>query len=159
MQRVLVATDGSPSAADAIGFAVDFASAREAELIFVHVVPSIDFLPTTGTDDVRGAVPHEPTERDHVLVRDAAALAAEHGVPATTVVLAGSTAQAIVAHAESCGADLIVIGSRGYGAVASALLGSVALGVLHTSKLPVLVIRCATGPSPGTPTDPATASA
>jgi nucleotide-binding universal stress UspA family protein len=48
-----------------------------------------------------------------------------------------------VAHAESCGADLIVIGSRGHGPVASALLGSVALGVLHAAKQPVLVVRCA----------------
>src|SRR5947209_3526651 len=133
MRRVLVATDGSLSASDAIGFAVDFASVREAELTFVHVVPTVEFLPTTGIDDVRGALPHQPNTGDHALLRDAAALAAEHGVPATTVLLGGSTADAIVAHAESCGADLIIIGSRGHGAVASALLGSVALGVLHAS--------------------------
>ena len=56
MKRVLVATDGSLSAADAIGFAVDFASAREAELTFVHVVPTIEFVPTAGVDDVHGAL-------------------------------------------------------------------------------------------------------
>ena len=50
-----------------------------------------------------------------------------------------------MAHAEACDADLIVIGSRGHGPVASALLGSVALGVLHASKQPVLVVRCAIG--------------
>jgi nucleotide-binding universal stress UspA family protein len=159
MKRVLVATDGSLSAADAIGFAVDFASARAAELIFVHVVPTVEFLATTGYDDVHGAVPHEPTGHDHALLQDAAALAAEHGVPATTVLLGGSTAAEIVAHAESCGADLIVIGSRGQGPVASALLGSVALGVLHASKQPVLVVRCAMPPhSPGAPSDAAEAT-
>jgi nucleotide-binding universal stress UspA family protein len=151
MQRVLVATDGSLSAADAIGFAVDFASARDAQLTFVHVVPTVEFVPSTGNDDVRGAVQHEPTAHEHALLEDAAALAAEHGVPATTVLLGGSTADEIVSYAESSGADLIVIGSLGHGPVASALLGSVALGVLHASKLPVLVVRCATPPgSPGT---------
>jgi nucleotide-binding universal stress UspA family protein len=160
MKRVLVATDGSLSAADAIGFAVDFASAREAELTFVHVVPTVEFFPTTGVDDVHGAAPHQPTERDHAVLRDAASLAAEQGVTATTVLLGGSTAEKLVAHAEACDADLIVIGSRGHGPVASALLGSVALGVLHASKQPVLVVRCATAPhSPGSARDAAEANA
>jgi nucleotide-binding universal stress UspA family protein len=146
MKRILVATDGSLSAADAIGFAVDFAAARDAQLTFLHVVPTVDFIPTTGVDDARGAVPHETTEHERALLREAADLAAAHGVTATTVVLGGSTAAEIVAHADSCGADLIVIGSRGQGPVVSALLGSVALGVLHASKLPVLVVRCAIPP-------------
>jgi nucleotide-binding universal stress UspA family protein len=42
MKRVLVATDGSITAADASAFAVDFASARDAELTFVHVVPVVE---------------------------------------------------------------------------------------------------------------------
>jgi nucleotide-binding universal stress UspA family protein len=160
MKRVLVATDGSLSAADAIGFAVDFASAREAELTFVHVVPTVEFFPTTGVDDVHGAAPHQPTERDHAVLRDAASLAAEQGVTATTVLLGGSTAEKLVAHAEACDADLIVIGSRGHGPVASVLLGNVALGVLHASKQPVLVVRCAVPPPPpAAATDPAQATA
>jgi nucleotide-binding universal stress UspA family protein len=148
MMRVLVATDGSASAADAIGFAVDFASARDAEVTFVHVVPTVEFVPTTGGDDFGGALRHEPTAADHALLREAAAVASQHGVTASTTLLGGSTAEAIVAHAESYGADLIVIGSRGHGALSSALLGSVALGVLHTAKQPVIVIKCAMPPHP-----------
>jgi nucleotide-binding universal stress UspA family protein len=160
MKRILVATDGSLSAADAIGFAVDFASARDAEVTFVHVVPTTEFFATTGYDDVHGAVRHEPTEHDHALLRDAATVAAEHGVAATTVLLGGSTADEIVAYADSSGADLIVIGSRGHGPVASVLLGNVALGVLHASKQPVLVVRCAVPPPPpAAATDPAQATA
>jgi len=70
-------------------------------------------------------------------------VATEHGVRATTILLGGTAADEIVAHAESCDADVIVIGSRGHGLVASALLGSVALGVLHAAKQPVLLLRCA----------------
>jgi nucleotide-binding universal stress UspA family protein len=58
----------------------------------------------------------------------------------------GATADEIVAHAESNAVDLIVIGSRGHGPVASALLGCVALGVLHAAKQPVIVVRCAVAP-------------
>ena len=71
MKRILVATD---------------------ELTFVHVVPTVEFVPTAGVDDVHGALPHQPAERDHALLRDAASLAAEQGVTATTVLLGGSTA-------------------------------------------------------------------
>ena len=148
MQRVLVATDGSLTATDAIGFAVEFALAHDAELIFVHVVPTIDLVPPVGFEDPGLAVPHEPTAHDHAVLLQASDVATEHGVTATTVLLGGSTADEIVALAESNDVDLIVIGSRGKGAVASALLGSVVLGVLHAAKQPVIVIRCAMAPHP-----------
>ena len=51
MKKVLVATDGSLSATDAIGFAVEFAFHHQAELIFVHVVPNVEFVPPAALDD------------------------------------------------------------------------------------------------------------
>jgi nucleotide-binding universal stress UspA family protein len=38
-------------------------------------------------------------------------------------------------------ADLIIIGSRGHGAISSALIGSVSRGVLHGTTRPVLIVR------------------
>ncbi len=114
----------------------------------MHVVPTIDVASSVAFDDPGIAVPHEPTERDHVLLQEALAVAVEHGVNATAVLLGGSTADEIVAHAEANDVDLIVIGSRGRGAASSALFGSVVLGVLHAAKQPALVVRCATGPHP-----------
>jgi nucleotide-binding universal stress UspA family protein len=55
--------------------------------------------------------------------------------------LRGETADEIVAYADTIDADLIVVGSRGHGAIASALLGSVSRGVLHEARRPVLVVR------------------
>ena len=114
----------------------------------MHVVPTIDIASPAVFEEPGIAVPHEPTERDQVLLREALAVADEHGVSATTVLLGGSTAEEIVAHAEASDVDLIVIGSRGRGPVSSVLLGSVVLGVLHAAKQPVLVVRCAIGPHP-----------
>jgi len=68
-------------------------------------------------------------------------LAAEHGVQSTFKVLTGDPADEIVAYADTIDADLIVMGSRGRGAVTSALLGSVSHGVLHEARRPVLVAR------------------
>ena len=44
-------------------------------------------------------------------------------------------------HADSHDVDLIIVGSRGHGTIASALLGKVSRGVLGASKRPALIVR------------------
>jgi nucleotide-binding universal stress UspA family protein len=148
MERIVVATDGSPSSAAAVAFGVDLAAEHGSELAFVHVVPRLDVVPTTGIGGFGCAFPHEPCKHDHELLADAAAVAAEHGVVSTTALLRGHTVDEIVAYADSHDADLIVVGSRGHGAIASALLGSVSHGVLKETKRQVLVVRPETVPAP-----------
>ena len=143
MKRILVATDGSPSAAEAVSFGVELAGEHLSELVFAHVVPTLDVVPPSGFGAIGGAFPHEPSEHDLGLLDDAAAVAAEHGVIATTVLLRGDTVDEIVAYADSHDVDLIVVGSRGHGAIAGALLGSVSFGILSESKRPVLIVRAA----------------
>ncbi len=149
LHTILVATDGSRSAAEAVDFAVELAAEREAALIFVHVVRTLDFV-NDDIDEDGYAVPHEPTARDHLVLEEAAARAAERGVEATTSLRLGSAVEEIVAYAEACNVDLVVVGTRGHGRVASALLGSVSLGVLRHSTRPVLIVRGATTPAAAT---------
>ncbi len=143
MKRILVATDGSPSSAEAVAFGSGLAVEQEAELIFVHVAPAFDGVPVTGFGGMGGALPHEPSGYDHALLEDAAAVAAEHDVVSRIALLRGDTVDEIVAYADSHDVDLIVVGSRGHGGIASALLGSVSRGVLGESKRPVLIVRAA----------------
>lgn len=140
MQRILVATDGSPSAAEAVRFGVELATEHAAELIFVHVVPTVDVVPAAAFG-MCTAFPHEPSDEDRAMLEDAAAVAAEHGVVPTTALLRGETVAAIAAFADSHEVDLIVVGTRGRGAIAGTLLGSVSLGILREAKRPVLVVR------------------
>ena len=140
MNRILVATDGSSSAAEAVAFACELAAEHEAELIFVHVIPRVDVVPS-GMVWMCGAVLHEATAAERSVLEDAAAVAAEHGVMATTVLLQGDVVDEIVAFADSRDVDLIAVGSHGHGAIANALLGSVSRGVLGESKRPVLIVR------------------
>jgi len=142
MKRILVATDGSPSSTEAVAFGVELASEHEAELIFVHVVPTLDVFPGTGFGGI-GAFPHEPSGYDHALLEEAVAVAGEHDIVSTTALLRGDTVDEIVAYADSHDVDLIVVGSRGHGGLASALLGSVSRGILGESKRPVLIVRAA----------------
>jgi nucleotide-binding universal stress UspA family protein len=63
------------------------------------------------------------------------------GVPFTREVLEGPIGRIIAEHAERSGCDAIVMGRHGESAIADMLMGSVAMKVLHASKLPVLLVR------------------
>jgi nucleotide-binding universal stress UspA family protein len=147
MNKILVATDGSESAAEAVQLGVSLAAQYDAELVFVHVVPAVDLVPATWFG-VGGAFPHETAPEDRALLEDAAAVAEEQGVFSTTMLLIGNTVDEIVAYADSHDVDLIVVGSRGHGAIANTFLGSVSRGVLQESTRPVLVARGSTAHSP-----------
>ena len=143
MKKIVIATDGSAPAFEAVEFGLELAAEHGAEAAFVHVAPSLDFLPPVaiGYAAAPATVHHELTETDREPLRAALELAAERGVDATCELLAGDPVDEIVAYADSVDADMIVVGSRGHGAIASALLGSVSRGVLHEARRPVLVVR------------------
>lgn len=143
MEKILVATDGSQSSAEAVALAAELASEHAAELRIVHVVPILDVVPSVGFGAITAAFPHEVSAHDRELLDDALAVATAQGVAATTEILRGDTVDEIVACADSHNVDLLVVGSRGHGAIASSLLGSVSRGVLGETKRPVLVVRAA----------------
>ena len=145
MNEILIATDGSPSAQEAVEFGVELAEEQGARVVFAHVAPALDVVPSPGFGWT-AAVPHEVTETDRSPLNEAVDLARERGIEATTVMLRGDAVDEIVAYADTIDAELIVVGSRGHGAIASALLGSVSRGVLHESRRPVLVVRGAATP-------------
>ena len=85
--------------------------------------------------------PHEASLEDHALLERGGRCGGATASLPTTVLLAGDTVDEIVAYADSHDVDLIVIGSRGHGAIVNALLGSVSRGVLAESSGPSSVVR------------------
>lgn len=118
--KILIATDGSPSALEAVEFGLDLAQEQGAWPVFIHVAPS---------------------HRARAPLVEALRRAAEKNVPARTEHVRGNPAEAIVGYARTIKAELIVVGSRGHGTAASVLLGSVSRGVLHRARCPVVVVR------------------
>jgi nucleotide-binding universal stress UspA family protein len=140
MDTVLIAIDGSPSAKEAAAFGLELAADHAATATFVLVVPALDVVPSYGFTPT-AAVPHELRDNDREPLTEALRLAEEAGVDANAELLRGDAVDEIVAYADTIDADLIVVGSRGHGALTSALLGSVSRGILREARRPVLVVR------------------
>ena len=64
MKRILIATDGSPSALQAVELGLELAAEQEAEAVFVHVAPRTEVLPVSGFAMGPVHVPHEVTDHD-----------------------------------------------------------------------------------------------
>ena len=77
---------------------------------------------------------------EHRQIQELADRLREAGIDTTALLVHANTVDAILTEAKDVGADMIVVGSHGRGAMNQLLVGSVSKGVLKKSKLPVLVI-------------------
>jgi nucleotide-binding universal stress UspA family protein len=133
---VVVSTDGSDSAERAVAAGAAIAKALGARAVLVFVRPS---LGTLGEPYYQEAL-SEQMAHARVALDRARELLDKQGVEADEEILEGDAAEQIVELARSRDAAMIVVGSRGLGAVAGALLGSVSSAVLHRADRPVLVV-------------------
>jgi nucleotide-binding universal stress UspA family protein len=140
MKRILVAIDGSDPSLKAARMAADIALRFGAQLTLVHVVPKLLLPP-----DVYGLTLAE-VEKEHRayaegLLAKAVSFLAEPGVDTNSTILYGSPAESIAEEAAVQDVGLVVVGSRGHGAVARMFLGSVSDRIVHISPKPVLVVH------------------
>src|SRR6266571_8151960 len=140
MKPVLLATDGSPTAEEATKKAIELAKLLEAPLV---VVTAWDIpYSTLGY----AAVPVGPElveagkEQAEKVAREAAHQASEAGVDVQAFTLRGFPVEEICLAVEKYEAQLLVVGSHGWGAMKRLVFGSVSTGVLHHAGCPVLVV-------------------
>ncbi|MCZ7589817.1 MAG: universal stress protein [Gaiella sp.] len=141
---VVVGVDGSANGREALRFALAEAALRDARLGIVHSW-SIPPLTATGI----GMIPAFGLLREELAAAAAETLEGElervaRGATRVELerhVVQGDAAGALVERA--AGADLLVVGSRGHGAVASTVLGSVSRACLHHAPCPVAVVNVA----------------
>jgi nucleotide-binding universal stress UspA family protein len=142
-KRILVAFDGSKGAEAALDKGIDVAKLCDAELTVLTVFRHYSLLESSFSM-IR---PEEPEQIDDAMRRyakdvadHAKAQAAKQGLTIRAFIKNGPPSRSIIAFAEEHDMDLIVVGSRGLGAIESYLLGSVSYKVTGLADCPVLVV-------------------
>lgn len=137
-QKILLAVDGSESAELATRHAVALASQTGAAVVAVYAVDShLAFK----LGIYEGDALRELRRDGEQALAAAAALGKEAGVEVETDLCEGRPGQVVMREAERAGADVIVLGSHGQGAISDILLGSVSQYVVHHAAVPVLIVR------------------
>jgi nucleotide-binding universal stress UspA family protein len=139
--NIIAAIDGSPDADEAVAQAIDLAASEHARLTLFSAV---NMPPPVAYSGVAGDVATElikDAEADAERVLRAALERVPDDVSVTTILSSEPARPALLRQLEQGDHDLLVMGSRGRGAVRSVLLGSVSHYVLHHSPVPVLIVH------------------
>jgi nucleotide-binding universal stress UspA family protein len=141
-KRILCPIDFSPSALQALGFALDLARQADGRVTLLHV---IEWL---AEEEPRASTHFNVPEYRRFMVEDAQerlrSLVAEESrtwVEIDDVVAFGRAYREILRAAETKPADLIVIGAQGRGGIGLALFGSTTQQIVRGSTCPVLTVR------------------
>jgi len=142
--RIVVGTDGSETASEAVRQAVDVAKLSGAQLSIVSAYEPVSKRRVEGEQlEAPADVQHEINPREDVnLVLEAAAAAARQaGVEVQTHPVENDPADALLNVAEETKADLIVVGNKGMTGARRFLLGSVPNNVSHHAPCSVMIVR------------------
>jgi nucleotide-binding universal stress UspA family protein len=154
-RNILVSIDGSVHSDRALDEAIDLARATRGRLTLLTAVNHP--APWAGST-VAGAAAGPSAadlEREAVEIMRQGVDRVPDEIPVTTIVSQEPIRAALMHEAKSSNHDLLVMGSRGRGAITSSLLGSVSHHALHHSPIPVLIVHANGERNP--PIEPTTA--
>jgi nucleotide-binding universal stress UspA family protein len=139
--NILVAFDGSPDADEALTQAIDLAESEHTRLT---LMTGIVELPPTAYLGISGAAVESVLESARADAEATLRQAVDRvpaDLPVSTVLTDKPIGLALIRQITDGDHDLVVMGSRGRGAVRSALLGSASHYTLHHSPVPVLIVH------------------
>ena len=135
-RSILVAWDGSEHAKRALGETVDLARTQEARLTLLTVAPPLrawpGYVPPVSEAELVSAAEQTLAEGEALV---------PEGIPVSGLTATGDPGMELLKRTRAAGHDLIVMGSRGRGAIRSAVLGSVSHFALNHTTVPVLIVH------------------
>ncbi|WP_028454833.1 universal stress protein [Chitinilyticum litopenaei] len=143
-QRILLPVDHSATCRCALREALRLAPEQHATVRLVHVVDMAQFAWSANEFMDVPRLQESLQESGRKLLAELAAGLQEAGIATETVLLevwGGNLSHALIEEAVRWQADLIVMGTHGYGGLTHMLLGCVAEGVVRQAPVPVLLVR------------------
>jgi nucleotide-binding universal stress UspA family protein len=143
-ERIVVGTDGSETATEAVRRAIELAKMAGGDLA---IVAAFEPVPESRLREEKGDVPGDvsyavgPREDVNVTLEGAVGMAKQEGVEAEPYPRQGDPADAILDVAEETDADLVVVGNKGMTGAKRFLLGSVPNKVSHHAPCGVYIVR------------------
>ncbi|WP_158501723.1 universal stress protein [Vitiosangium sp. GDMCC 1.1324] len=141
MTRILIAIDGSAPSLRALEFGASLAAKLGVGVVLLHAMPQVMLPVGGGGPGALSELQHSLRAEGTHLLESLADKAKSLGATVETELGVGDPAIVVYDRAEAPDIQMVVMGSRGQGAVARLLLGSVATQVVHTSSKPVVVVR------------------
>lgn len=155
IRKILFATDLSKNARYAFGYAASLANRYEAGLTVLHVLEELspnalaivgDFIGKERWEDLKKRNEAQVLQsiRDRIEMfcdEESVKMPACAFIVDDFIVEIGQPVDQIVLQVEKTNCDIVVMGSRGQGAFADAILGSTSRRVLRRCKKPVLIVR------------------
>jgi nucleotide-binding universal stress UspA family protein len=139
--NILVAIDGSPDADEALKQAIDLAESEHARLtLFSSLVtpPAAAYIGAGG--GMAATIAADAEAETEAILRTAVEEIPDH-VSVSSMLSSAPVRPALIRQIKDGAHDLVVMGSRGRGALGSVLLGSVSHYVLNHSPVPVLIVH------------------
>lgn len=148
VERVLLATDGSTSASDAVGFVADSGLFRESQIRVLSIGDPgmpwwVGVTPVDGATsiDLYAEEAQAMEHRAREVANEAAERLGDLHIADIVAERGGDVVAQILGQADEAHADVIVLGARDMGTVHRWLVGSVSRSVLHLADASVLIVR------------------
>lgn len=141
MKRILVPTDFSEHAEDALKVAAQIAKKNDSEIVILHMLE----LPHQTNDAITGSASIPETmlfmKKANEMLDEVSARPYLDGIPVTEIVKMDKPAHGIAQVSKDYEIDLIVMGSHGSSGIEELVIGSTTEKAVRNSEIPVLVVK------------------